>query len=163
MKYLIVILAVLVSLGFWGSFAVDDLEVAAVKNVFSHKIDLYTTGVHYAIPLINKVDYITLSPDASDITMQFQDVNSHKSYRIDALAIWQVTNPKLFYSYLSAPGSINKALSNIIKGSIEQQVAMDKSITNLNHLDQLINQPILINVLGIKLNNVYLTQVSLGS
>lgn len=102
---------------------VDESQEAVVKN--SKTVNLYKTGIHMVIPLINQITYIYMNERTSRVTMELE--NGH----IELMLSWHVIDPVKYAAIVreSEPFA-GKLVNNLNTGLIP--IIKTSELENLN-------------------------------
>lgn len=143
-----------------GIFTVDDRQSAVVTNRLNKQTEVYTTGLHFAWPLLTRVNYIFINQRASAFNFKLT-ILDNTPVALTSIVLWKVTKPVIF---LQNSISMTQAeLTHAISEKIEQIVVKQTKSLNLMDLNQhslLLDQAVSIDSLGVKLDSITINEIT---
>ncbi|MCE2706255.1 MAG: hypothetical protein LW807_04190 [Proteobacteria bacterium] len=145
-------------------FTVKEHQVAFVSNKYNNAIRMYTFGLHFAIPLINKLTYIEVNKRSSALSIKVNTADQkHRltSYQLNMMIIYHISVPTTYFKYqeLNSLTVISKVIANNVKDLIQTKVLQLGNINTLNQIKSFEIEPTFIPELGIVIDNITLTSL----
>ncbi|HMT03116.1 MAG TPA: SPFH domain-containing protein [Burkholderiales bacterium] len=145
-----------------GVFTVDERENVVLTDYRNNHI-VYAKGIHFALPLINHINYIFMNQRnfLFEISKQLttKELNQIK---LNILVNWHVVNPITYLSVVKKYGSTE--FNNILAKELILKVESFVSSNTLNHINQkreINNMPIQLDNLGIIVEKLEIENLSL--
>ena len=141
MKNILIIFLLVIVIIFSGVFIVDEREVAVITGD-SNTAKVYSTGVHWHLPMYGNFSYIYMNQRDSYLALTITPNNAPQGSNIINVAItWQVIDAIKYVKYLNQHSrkDFDKNMADFVSGIILDSVAKSSSdqqlLRNL-HLSQ---------------------------
>jgi regulator of protease activity HflC (stomatin/prohibitin superfamily) len=155
---------------YFGIFTVNDNQVAILTNKYSKQVTIYKTGLHFMVPYIQNVEYISTRVSSSPLMMKLSlQQNGNKTDYIVSFAVnWRISYPLNYNKHiLSSPKSedvVMNQVKDIIQANINQFVKSNQGIdSDIVKIKSLTTKPIAIDKLGVTIESIKLLQIVYSS
>ena len=148
---------------FMGVFVVDDRQIAYVTSQTSTKGTVYKTGIHFAVPIWDKVTYVYINQRNSIVQLDLVSTDpAHPKLKAELLLNWQVDNPQIYLSKLNRlnKSGFNQILSERVLTILSRQLD-SKTLEHVNQSETILANPEKLNDLGIKLNAININSLQI--
>lgn len=155
---------------YFGVFTVNDNQVAIVTNKYNKQVTIYKTGLHFMVPYLQNVEYISSGLSSIPLIMKFSlPQNGNKiDYTISFAVNWRISSPLNYGKYVLLSQKTEDIVMNQVKGIIQanvnQLVESNQSIDNdIVKIKNLVIKPVVIDKLGITIESIKLLQIMYSS
>ncbi|MFN8770609.1 MAG: SPFH domain-containing protein [Neisseriaceae bacterium] len=156
--FLVIIVLLYISI-----FSANDYQVGIVTNRFTKKVTLYTSGLHFLIPYFETVEYVNNGMRSNILTTQLklEESGNLTIYKANFAINWHITFPLNYYKYLDSNSidGVIKQIKDVVQEKINNKVQAELGLNYFNKNKNFIEEPFLINRLGVMVNDVRLVQI----
>jgi regulator of protease activity HflC (stomatin/prohibitin superfamily) len=96
-------------------FVVKDNEVAVVTNQYNKDMQLYTSGLHFTIPILQEINYIKTASRTDLITTTLNSLDTKSKYNASFMINWYINNPIKYYKNGIRDNNTTKIFLNWLK------------------------------------------------
>ncbi len=145
-----------------GVFTVDERENAVLID-YSKQHIVYLPGIHFALPLINQINYVFINERSSFFEVpQLLNTKDLNKVKLSVLINWHVIDPIIYLNIIKKYGSneFNKELTKELSLKIES-FAMEYTLAHLNQIEKINEFPVKLSSLGIIVDSLLIENLSL--
>ena len=143
---------------------VNSNQFVLVTNVVTNQVNVYKAGVHFVVPIFDKVEYISAAKHNELYTQLVPQVQLNgkliESVVITYLVNWQVIDPLLYYNARQQQSGAWSAIAQHVKLLVMRNMKVAQNIESLQMATQL-TTPLDIATLGIRIHQLNVVQVEL--